>query len=423
MDRHTCLTLQDIVGIVSETGISRRDFIKGAAAGIAIASAGLTSRVHGANGKISIGMIGVGVRGGQLFGELQGVDKAHNAEVTAICDTWRIRREDMAQKVKQRYGVEPRVFTNYEDLLALGDVDAVIIATPDFSHAGILTDAIKAGKDVFIEKPLAKDLDGANAAMDAHKAAKSIIQVGTQRRSEGNWKAAAELIHSGVLGTISRVEVGWNDCGPRWRHNVSAIKPEDVDWKRFLMHLPDRPFDPHHYGEWQLYRDYTNGPIAVLGAHYFDVGLWLTGADFPASAVASGGNYIWKDGREHEDTLYAIFDFKQGFAMRYLTGLGNSADAGLSIYGTNGVFRESTWSATGAGGRGPDIIKEEIKISGNPNESHIGNWLRCIKSREQTNAPFEVGYRHSVCTMLGYQALMTGRKMKYLPTLRRIVEA
>jgi predicted dehydrogenase len=357
-----------------------------------------------------------------LFDDLAGVDKANNVEVTAICDTYRVRREQIAAKVKARYGSDPRQFSNYEDLLALKDVDAVIIATPDFSHARILTDAIKAGKDVYIEKPMAKDLDGANAAMDANAAAKRIIQVGTQRRSEGNWKAAAKLVQSGVLGTISRVEIGWNDAGPRWRKNVSGIKAEDVDWKRFLMGLPDQPFDAHRYGEWQLYRDYTNGPMAVLGAHYFDVGLWLMNAPFPSSAVANGGHYVWKDGREHEDTIYAIFDFPEGFALRYLTGLGNSADAGLNIYGTNGVFRESTWSATGAGGRGAGAIKEEIKVKPEPNDRHMGNWLECVRSRKTTNAPIEVGYHHSVCTMLGYQALRSGRKMKYLPVVRKIVE-
>lgn len=403
--------------------ISRREFLVGAA-GIAIASGvGLApSRAYGANDKLSVGMIGVGTRGGQLFDDLAGVDKAQNVEVTAICDTWRVRREQIAAKVKARYGSEPRQFANYEDLLALKDVDAVIIATPDFSHARILTDAIKAGKDVYIEKPMAKDLDGANAAMDANASAKRIIQVGTQRRSEGNWKAAAKLVQSGVLGTISRVEIGWNDSGPRWRKNVSGIKAEDVDWKRFLMGLPDQPFDAHRYGEWQLYRDYTNGPMAVLGAHYFDVGLWLMNAPFPSSAVANGGHYVWKDGREHEDTIYAIFDFPEGFALRYLTGLGNSADAGLNIYGTNGVFRESTWSATGAGGRGAVAIKEEIKIKPEPNDKHMGNWLECVRSRKATNAPIEVGYHHSVCTMLGYQALRSGKKMKYLPVVRKIVE-
>jgi predicted dehydrogenase len=411
---------------MSEEGISRREFLAKSAigaAGIVIASAGLApSRAYGANDRLSIGMIGVGSRGGQLFGDLSGVDKALNVEVTAVCDTWRVAREKMAAKVKERYGKDPRQFSNYEDLLALADVDAVIIATPDFSHAKILTDAIKAGKDVYIEKPMAKDLDAATAAMDANAVAKRIIQVGTQRRSEGNWKAAAKLVQSGVLGTISRVEIGWNDSGPRWRKNVSAIKPEDVDWKRFLMGLPDQPFDAHRYGEWQLYRDYTNGPMAVLGAHYFDVGLWLMNADFPSTAVANGGHYVWKDGREHEDTIYAIFDFPQGFAMRYLTGLGNSADAGLSLYGTNGVFRESTWSATGAGGRGASAIKEEIKVKPEPNDKHMGNWLECVRSRKTTNAPIEVGYHHSVCTMLGYQALTSGKRMKYMPVTRRIVE-
>lgn len=413
---------------MEDKSISRREFLAKSAisaAGLAIASsvAFVPSAAFGANDKLSIGIIGVGIRGTQLFDDLSKVDKAQNVEVTAVCDTWRLRREQAVAKIKERYGKDPRQFANYQDMLALADVDAVIIATPDFSHARILADAIKAGKDVFVEKPMAKDLDHANAAMDAQAVAKRIIQVGTQRRSEGAWKAAAKLVQSGVLGTISRVEIGWNDCGPRWRRNVSAIKPEDVDWKRFLMHLRNRPFDASRYGEWQLYRDYTNGPMAVLGAHYFDVALWVMNAKFPTTAVANGGQYVWKDGREQEDTIYAAFDFPEGFAMRYCTGLGNSSEGGLSIYGTNGVFKEATWSATGAGGRGPGAIKEEIKLVRDPNDSHMGNWLECVRSRKTPNAPFEVGYQHSVCTMLGYQALMTGRKMKYLPDQRKIVEA
>lgn len=405
-------------------GISRRGFLAGAA-GLAVAStvAFVPARAFGANDRIRIGMIGVGTRGQQLFADLSRVDKAQNAEVTAICDTWRVRRDQIAPKIKERYSTDPKQFSNYEDLLALNDVDAVIIATPDFSHARILTDAIKAGKDVYVEKPMAKDLDQANAAMDANAAAKRIIQVGTQRRSEGTWKGAVKLIQSGVLGTISRVEIGWNDAGPRWKRNVSGIKPEDVDWKRFLMHLPDRPFDPHRYMEWQLYRDYTNGPMAVLGAHFFDVALWVMNARHPSTAVANGGHYVWKDGREHEDTIYAAFDFPEGFALRYLTGLGNSAECGLSIYGTNGTFKDSTWSVTGAGGRGAGAVKQETKVGREPSDNHMGNWLECIRSRKQTNAPIEAGYQHSVCTMLGYQALVSGSKMKYLPILRRIVES
>lgn len=411
---------------MEDKGITRRDFLAKSAigaAGIALAGSAVfvPTAAFGANDRLSIGLIGAGTRGSQLLGDLMRVDAAQNVEVTAICDTWKVRRDQAAAKVKERYGKDPRQFSNYQDLLALKDVDAVIIATPDFSHARILTDAIKAGKDVFIEKPMAKDLEQANAAMDAQAVAQRVVQVGTQRRSDGRWKAAAKLVQSGVLGTISRVEVGWNDCGPRWRHNVSAISPDDVDWKRFLMHLRDRPFDAHRYGEWQLYRDYTNGPMAVLGAHYFDVGLWLMNARFPSTAVANGGHYVWKDGREHEDTVYAAFDFPEGFAMRYCTGLGNSSESGLSIYGTNGVFKESTWSVTGAGGRGAGAIKDEIKVVADPSDSHMGNWLQCIRSRKTPNAPIEAGYQHSVCTMLGYEALISGIRMKYLPDQRKIV--
>ena len=412
---------------MEDKGISRREFLTTSAvgaAGLVIASSAFVpSAAFGANDRLSIGMIGVGSRGGQLLGDILKNSAAYNVEVTAVCDTWKMRRDAAAARIKESGGKEPRLFENYEDLLALKDLDAVVIASPDFSHARILTDALKAGKDVFVEKPMGKDLEQLNAAMDAQAAAKRIVQVGTQRRSEGYWKAAAKMVQSGVLGTISRVEVGWNDCGPRWRRNVTAIKREDVNWKRFLMHLPDRPFDEHRYGEWQLFRDYTNGPMAVLGAHFFDVALWVMNAKYPSTAVANGGQYVWKDGREHEDTVYAAFDFPEGFALRYCTGLGNSSEGGLRLYGTNGTFSDKTWSATGAGGRGASLIKEEVKLVREPSDNHMGNWLDCVRSRKAPNAPMETGYGHSVCTILGYQALISGKKMKFLPDERKIVEA
>jgi predicted dehydrogenase len=144
---------------------------------------------------------------------------------------------------------------------------------------------------------------------------------------------------------------------------------------------------------------------------------------FPSTAVADGGTYVWKDGRDQEDTVYALYEYPKGFMCRYLTGLGNSADNGCKIYGTNGMFSETTWSFTGTGGSGKNKIQEEIKVQPEPGENHMKNWMECIRSRKQTNAPIEVGYQHSVACILGYQALLTGRKLKYLPVLRRIVEA
>lgn len=407
--------------------ISRREFLAKSAAGAAAVAFGTAgglapSRAMGANDRMSIGVIGVGGRGFSLMNELDRADKERATEVTAICDTWRPRREMVAQKVNDRYGADCRTFSDYEDLLALGDIDAVIIATPDFAHARIMIDALKAGKDIYVEKPMATNFEDAKEAFDAAAVSDRVVQVGTQRRSSGIWKGAAKAVQSGVLGKISRVEIGWNDCKPRWLRGYSDVKEEDVNWKRYLMDLPYRPFDPKQYKLWHFYRDFTNGTIALLGSHYIDVVAWLMNAPFPRTAVANGGHYVWDDGREHEDTLYAIYDYPEGFACRYASGLGNSAESGCRIYGTNGMFSESGFKITGAGGKGNNVVKEEMKIEPEAGEDHMRNWLDCIRSRKTPNAPVEAGYQHSIACVMGYQALITGRKMRYMLDLRRIVE-
>lgn len=414
---------------MSKNPISRREFLARSAAGAALyavsGAVGIApSKVMGANERLGIGVIGVGSRGEGLMKEAITSGKALNAEVIAVCDTWKINREKAASVVKERSGHEPRQFSNYEDLLALPEVDAVIIATPDFAHCPVLCTAVKAGKDSFVEKPLCRNLEEAKEAFDTVKATGRIVQVGTQRRSEGKWKALATAIQDGVLGKITRVEIAWNDCNPRWRRNVTNCKPVDVDWKQFQMGKYDREFCPHRYREWQLYRDYSLGPIGVLGSHYIDVVNWFMDDPYPTSAVGNGGIYLWNDGREHEDTLYVIYDYPKGFMCRLLVGLGNSAESGCRIYGTNGMFDEMRgFVLTGAGGKGEGLIKEERKIQGEPNESHVRNFLECVRSRKQPNAPIEAGYAHAVGSVLGYEALTTGKKLKYVPESRSIVEA
>lgn len=405
--------------------MTRREFLERGAAGAAVALAGaafVPARAFGANDRIRIGLIGAGGRGYSLAGEMHGFDKEVNAEFTAVCDTWHARREQVAETMKEWYGGEVRQFVDYRGLLEWDGVDAVIIAPPDFAHAIILRDAVRAGKDAYVEKPFATDLNEANEALDAVRATGKIVQVGTQRRTEGLWRAAAKAIQSGILGKISRVEIMWNDSNPRWNKGNFELTEQDVDWKRFLMNRPYRPFDPHRYREWQLYRDYTNGTFALLGTHFFDVVHWFLQTGYPASAVASGGKYVWMDHREHEDTATALLEYPEGFQCQYTSMLGNSTGSGCRIYGTNGMFSDATWTISGSGG-GKDAIKEAIKLTPEPGESHVRNWLEAVRARTQPAAPVEAGHKHAVANILAYQALIRGRKMRYVPETRSIVEA
>lgn len=409
--------------IMSSAQITRRDFLKASAGATAAIAAGVSvipSRAFGANDRLRVGIVGAGGRGGGLLGELHGLGDSANVEIVAVCDTWHARRAQIVTLVEGWYDRAPKDYVDYRELLEDKDVDAVIIAPPDFAHAIVFRDAMRAGKDAYVEKPFATEIGEARDALDAAIESGRVVQVGTQRRSEPMWRGAAKAIQSGMLGKISRIEIGWNDVNPRWNKGNFDLKESDVDWRRYLMNKPYRPFDPHQYREWQLYRDFTNGPFALLGVHFYDVVHWYMNDPFPTTAVALGGNYVWEDHREHEDTVTAVLHYPSGFLCECTTMLGNATNSGMRAYGTNGMFSDATWTITPEGG-GANKVSEAFKIQPEPGESHMGNWISCIRSGKPTNAPVETGYNHAVASILSYQALLKGRRLRYIPETRQIV--
>ena len=241
-----------------------------------------------ANDRIGIGLIGVGGRGSDHRDELIRLATSQNVQITAVCDVWRKASQATAEKVAQKLGHEPRQFTRFGELLQQHDVDAVVIATPDFSHGTILTAAFKAGKDVYVEKPMTIDLASARQALELARAGSRIVQAGTQRRSDGHFRAAAKHIATGELGQISRVSaaVGFNE--PRWKRATADLVEADVDWPAFLLHLPHRPFDAKLLRCWQLYRETSNGLPGLWMTHFADAVHMVTGASYPRAAVALG---------------------------------------------------------------------------------------------------------------------------------------
>ena len=289
--------------------------------------------------------------GNYLLGETLKIASSHNVEVAALCDVWKVNLEKTVARLATAQTTKPRTFARYADLLALKDIDAVIIATPDFAHTPVLIDAIKAGKDAFVEKPMATVLDHAKTAQKLVKEKGAIVQVGTQRRSDRRHQEGARFIQSGILGTISEVEAAWHDAAPRWARDYSDVKAADVDWDQYLMFLPKEPWNPARFRRWHLYKDFTVGTPGLLGSHLVDVATWFMGDPLPTSAVAHGGVYVWKDGREHADTLDCIVEYPKGFIVNYSTRLGNKhAIPEVIFYGTKGTFDTESWTARGEGG-------------------------------------------------------------------------
>lgn len=402
--------------------LNRRAFVKAAAAaGTALLGTNplVLRGAAGANERISIGCIGIGGRGSDHLSEILATlaDK-ENVQITAVCDVWAVNRQAAAKRVQQKFGKEPRQFSRFQDLLALADVDAVVIATPDFSHGAILTAALKAGKDVYIEKPMTIDLASANEALDLARAKQRVVQAGTQRRSDGKFQGAAKLFATGILGQVSRISAAMYFNESRWTRASANCKETDVDWEAFLLNLPKRPFNAKLLRQWQLYRETSNGLPGLWMTHYADAVHMVTGAKHPANAVANGGVYVWKDGRDTSDTFQALLEYPEGFLFEWGMGLGNSAGVRFTIHGTKGTMDLEKWTISPEGGRNTTVEAGPIKAE--PNQSHLGNWLQCLRTRQQPNADIQFGHQHAVATIMAATAFQTGQRQKYDPITRSI---
>ncbi|MEW6235465.1 MAG: Gfo/Idh/MocA family oxidoreductase [Candidatus Omnitrophota bacterium] len=408
---------------------TRRVFLSAAAGtlGMLSTTALAPASVLGANDRLRIAIIGCGGRGTYLMETAQSLDKECSVEIAAVCDVSKKAMQAAATKAANAAGRQPFAHQRYREILSRNDVDAVMIATADFAHARILTEAALAGKHAYCEKPMSNNIADANAAVDAVEAKKVICQVGTQRRSHVPHHQAVELVRSGVLGIVSEIECQYNRCEGSWLRDYSGVQKDDVDWDQFLMNLPKREFDPCRYRCWHLFKDYSIGLAGLLGAHVIDVGPWFMDDPLPLCASAEGATLVWKEKREQYDTLESVFQFPKGFLLCFTSRLGNSAGGTeTQIRGTKGTFDTATLTASGEGG-GRDAIKEPIKINqvGFPDWSdakpHIKNWLDCIRSGKKPNADVHAGYSHSVASIMAHQAADLGRRLRYDPAKRDIV--
>jgi predicted dehydrogenase len=344
----------------------------------------------------------------------------HNVEVTAVCDVWKVNLERAAEACKKANGRRPRTFTRFNDLLALDDIDAVVIATPDFAHTPILIEALKAGKDAYVEKPMAMEVENANKALELARAKNAVVQVGTQRRSGGKYKAAAQALSEGILENITRVTASVNFNGPRWLRDYSNCKKEDVDWEAYLLDKPMRPFDPKLLRQWQLQKEFSDGISGLWMSHFADAVNMLIGTTYPASAMTNGGTYIWKKNREHCDTYHTLLSYPENLLFDWSMSLGNASGNMFRFYGTNGLFDVYKMTFSGEGAHGPKALKEK-KIEPSESENHVENWLKCLRTRQRPNADIEYGHQHSIAAIMAADSLHQGKRFVWDGEKKQVV--
>lgn len=422
--------------------LPRRDFLKSTAtlaAGAALASSTPTfltaaerSRSIGANDRIRVAQLGCGSRGQSAhMKEMRKHVKTQNFDYVAVCDTWKVHREQAAATAKEISGVgEVKQFSNYRDLFAWGEFDAVLIATPDFHHTAHLEAAAKAGKHIYVEKPLATEFDKLLRAYDAAKAAQakgSIIQVGTQLRSFPGIVGARALMKTGVLGKITRIDETRNSEKPYWYQYLNRdVKEADVEWKEFLGDRKSRKFDARQYAAWYGYYDFCQGPVPQWGAHFLDLMHYVMDCGLPESCVCLGDVTYWKDENNFTtpDNVIATWKYPEGFIVTSSNNFGNFAGNTRKFYGDKGTLSVDNWNApyyTADGGPKRDgKIRGKTEVTPIEHPDHWLNWLQCIRDGKTPNASIDAGFQHAVAVLMAVMSYDTGRKTMYDPAKRKI---
>ena len=394
--------------------LHRRDFVKYTVA-TALTTTGMSAksydRILGANDRIRLGGIGPGDRGA---GRLITAQKL-GADIVAMADV----NKGMLELAKKKLNPQvEKTYVDYNDLLAHKDIDGVIIATPDHLHHDCLLAAVKAGKDAYIEKPLARTIEEGESMVAAVKASKQIVQVGNQRRSGDHFKKARDLVASGGIGEIRFVRI-WDfryrpvDPYIKRSKDQSLFAPELIDWPRFLGRAPKRPYDAKRASGWRWFWDYAGGLMTDIGPHWLDVAMWITGSDGPRTVSCNGGKYQNTDW-ETPDNVHAILDCGT-FAIVFMVQFMNGQEYdGAAFYGLEGSIVQENQ-------RGLmvryDAKRKEIESWPVKEEStvHMQNFLDCMKSRNQPNSPVELGNRVLVGAHLANESFRSGKHVKWDP--------
>lgn len=417
--------------------MERRQFIKGILGTAAIASASSAQRVLGANERVNIGLIGCGTRGMAVARLMREVP---NVAFVAVCDVY----EPNAAKAKTWAGGDCQAYGDFRKVLDRKDVDAVLVATPDHWHAIPTVLACQAGKDVYVEKPLAHNIREGRAMVEAARKHQRIVQVGTQHRSAEHYREVARIIQSGELGKVRFVRV-WNytNLYPRGIGRIEDGKPPDgLDWDFYLGPAPQVAYNKNRFlGSFRWFWDYAGGFITDWGTHRIDSVHQVMGEDAPRSVSAVGGRFELKDGAETPDTLQATFEYPS-FILSYesyqLNGHGTGGRTpdkryyrargkddrphGEAFYGTNGtlfsdrlgfeIFPELEPSAKG--GASTSFRMKRKEASGqDATDVHVKDFIDCIRSRKKPAADVEIGHRSTIVPHLGNIAYRTGTKLRW----------
>ncbi len=379
-------------------------------------SAASYMRVMGANDRIQLGLIGCGDRGEYVMTVFQG---SKQVDVAAVCDIYGAKIDKVQQKA-----VGAKGFSDHRKLLETKTVDAVLIATPDHWHSTCAIDALNAGKDVYVEKPLTLTIDEGPPIVKAARVNNRICQVGMQQRSGENYlQAKRDYIDSGKLGKVTMARTWWHGNGYHLRKAPASLqsKPSNLDWARFLGPVKWRDYDPQQYFNFRAYLDFGGGQVTDLFTHWIDVVHMFMGQDNPISASAAGGVYHYKDGRTAPDTINVLLEYPKEWVATFEATLAPGIKgAAVEMCGTEGklyITRQGYEFLSAEKGAQP------IKVPYTKDQTidHVQNFLDCCRSRKLPNADVQIGHRSAAASHLGNIAYVQKRRLNYNPDREEIL--
>jgi len=405
-------------------------------------SARMSGRVIGANDRINLGVVGVGGRGSYLAGVFAKIgEETGGCRVATVCDVWEKRRREVSERLKCKGTLD------YREVLADKEIDAVVVATPDHWHAPIALEAMDKGKDVYLEKPMCHTIDEAKQLAATVRETRRVLQVGSQTTSADQWHKAKKAIADGMIGNMlmsqgsyhrNSIEGEWN-----WKIDPEA-GPEGkgdnyIDWKMWLGKAPKRPFDADRFFRFRKYWDYSGGIATDLFYHVVaPLNICWSEPQFPFRVMASGGIYVFKDGREVPDTFNLLADFSKGHSLVLSSSMANSrhipglirGHEGTIIMVDHGQFEGRTDHIT--------VIPEKrvigeaykakfgeneivIPVEPKPESAHMQNFLDCMRSRQKPVLDVETGYRAQVTISMAVQAYRENRMLFWDERAEKVV--
>jgi predicted dehydrogenase len=397
---------------MSETDLLRRTLLRTLTAATAVSY----SRIYGANERIQLGLIGCGERGRYDMGNFV---KSGKTDVVALCDIY-------GNNLDTAKGVAPnaKTFSDHRQLLEMKEVDVALIGVPDHWHAGCALDALNAGKDVYVEKPLTLKIEEGPQIVKAARVNNRVCQVGMQQRSGKHYiEAKQQYIDTGKLGKVTLARTWWHGNNYHLRKAPASLaeKPSNLNWARFLGPLKWRDWDPQQYWNWRAYLDFGGGQVTDLFTHWIDVVHMFLGQDIPVSASAAGGVYNYKDGRTAPDTINVLLEYPKDLTATFeATLVPGITGAGIEFCGTLGkLYIDRQHYTYTPAGRGAQPI--DVKASSNIDQDHVENFLECVKSRKQPNGDVLIGHRSAQASHLGNISYMQKRRIDFDPIREEIL--